>query len=392
MSQIKNGWNLSKVEDCLIKTPRYSKLKKSEYLEIGKFPVIDQGAKFISGYSNDEEKIFKDIPVTLFGDHTRILKYIKNHFVAGADGTQLLIPNEDWDRKYFYYSLKNLRLKNYGYERHFKFLKEEIISVPPLPTQQRIASILSAFDDLIENNTRRIKILEEMAQAIYTEWFVRFRFPGHEDISMVDSGTEFGEIPEGWEVKKFVDDIDVMSGGTPKTKIPEYWGGGIPFFTPKDASHNFYCLETEKYISELGLSKCNSKLYPKNTVFITARGTVGKCNLAPHDMAMNQSCYALSGVKKGISNLYIYLTILKLVEGLKKQAIGGVFDTITVATFERLDFLIPKKEIINLFDKKIAPFFEQSRTLIQQNQKLRETRDLLLPRLVSGEIEIQTKK
>jgi type I restriction enzyme S subunit len=96
------------------------------------------------------------------------------------------------------------------------------INLPPLPIQRTIASILSAYDDLIENNTRRIAILEEMAQMLYQEWFVKFHFPGHEQVKMVES--ELGMIPEGWRVVSFFDIAEVLSGGTPKTAIPEYWG------------------------------------------------------------------------------------------------------------------------------------------------------------------------
>jgi type I restriction enzyme S subunit len=196
---------------------------------------------------------------------------------------------------------------------NLEYLRRFPISLPPLSTQKKIAAILSAYDDLIENNTRRIKILEEMAQTLYHEWFVKFRFPGHEQTKMVDS--ELGLIPEGWEVVSFADIADILSGGTPKTKIPEYWNGDIPFFTPKDTPESFYVTQTEKSITTLGLSKCNSKLYPKNTVFITARGTVGKAVMTAGDMAMNQSCFALKG-KYTINQYFVFLTIKNYVEYL----------------------------------------------------------------------------
>ena len=249
--------------------------------------------------------------------------------------------------------------------------------------QVKIASILSAFDNLIENNTKRIKLLEKTAQLIYKEWFVNFRFPGHADINMTESGTEFGSIPVRWSAPVFTEKVDVMSGGTPQTSVPEYWDGQIPFFTPKDVDSAFYTLQTEKKITQLGLAKCNSKLYSKNTIFITARGTVGKCALAPFEMAMNQSCYALSATKSGISNLYLYLFVLGLVEGLKKQAIGGVFDTITVATFEQLRLLLPDEEILTKFEATIQPVFDEILILQTFSIYLEQTRDFLLPHLIN---------
>jgi len=259
------------------------------------------------------------------------------------------------------------------------------IEYPPLPTQRKIAAILSAYDDLIENNTRRIAILEEMAQLLYREWFVHFRFPGHEDVEMVDS--ELGTIPKGWEVVAFTDIADVLTGSTPKTKVEEYWNGSIPFFSPRDINTPVYVLETERTITELGLDNCSSDLYPRNTVFITARGTVGRVIMPAVPMAMNQTCYGLRG-KDGISQYYIFLDIQNQVERLKQRAHGAVFDTIIIDTFRRLAVVKLPRELIDLFHTQVAPIFEQILNLLSRNVILRQTRDLLLPRLVSGKLDV----
>ena len=167
-----------------------------------------------------------------------------------------------------------------------------------------MGAILSAYDELIENNLKRIKLLEEKAQQTYEEWFVRMRFPGHES-TPIDPATG---LPEGWAKCSYFDVLDIMSGGTPKTSVADYWGGEIPFFTPKDAEPSVYIRDTQKSITRQGLEKCNSQLYPKGTVFITARGTVGKVNMASRDMAMNQSCYALRG-KENLSSAFVYYSI-----------------------------------------------------------------------------------
>jgi len=156
--------------------------------------------------------------------------------------------------------------------------------LPDLSTQRRIADILSAYDDLIENNLRRMELLKESARLLYREWFVRLRFPGHEHTRIVN------EVPEGWEKKTAYDVTQILSGGTPKTTVADFWNGEIPFYTPKDSAAQCYVLDTEKHLTERGLNNCNSRLYPKDTVFITARGTVGNLNLAQRPMAMNQSC------------------------------------------------------------------------------------------------------
>jgi len=260
------------------------------------------------------------------------------------------------------------------------------LPLPPLPIQRRIAGILSAYDDLIENSQRRIKILEEMARRFYREWFVHFRFPGHEDCRLVES--PLGEIPEGWEVISFTEIADVLSGGTPKTDVPQYWDGEVPFFTPRDAPDCFYLQDTEKHVSDIGLSKCASALYPPDTVFITARGTVGKVALPAVNMAMNQSCYALRG-KTGVPQRFLFLMTLQQVDYLKTNTGGATFDTIVVDTFRRMEVLSPPQSTVSQFSELIDPFFEQVNTLQRQIQNLRRSRDLLLPRLLSGQIDVE---
>ena len=259
------------------------------------------------------------------------------------------------------------------------------IPCPPLPEQRRIAGILSAYDDLMENSQRRIRILEAMARSLYREWFVHFRFPGHEKHPRV--GSPLGDIPQGWEVKPFTEIADVLSGGTPRTDVPEYWDGEIPFFTPRDVPDCFYVQDTDKHTNDLGLSKCASELYPPDTIFITARGTVGKVALPSVPMAMNQSCYALRG-QPGIPQRFLFLMTLQQVDYLKTNTGGATFDTIVVDTFRRMQIVKPARDLVARFARKTDAIFEQVNTLQRQIQNLRRTRDLLLPRLLSGQIEI----
>ena len=265
-------------------------------------------------------------------------------------------------------------------------LKGIEIALPPMPVQQRIATILSAYDELIENSLRRIKILEAMARGLYREWFVHFRFPGHENHPRVASA--LGEIPRGWEVVAFTDLADVLSGGTPKTDMPEYWNGDIPFFTPKDAPSCFYVEDAERHVTELGLSKCASALYETDTVFITARGTVGKVAMPSVPMAMSQSCYALRG-KHGCTQRFLFLMTVQQVDYLKTNTGGATFDTIVVDTFRRMKVVKPPFDLIANFSAKVGALLEQVKVLQRQVRNLRRTRDLLLPRLLSGQINVE---
>ncbi len=183
----------------------------------------------------------------------------------------------------------------------------------------------------------------------------------------------------------FTDLIQILGGGTPKTGESTYWNGGIPFFTPKDVGTP-YTLATEKTITEDGLSHCNSRLYPVNTVFVTARGTVGKIGLAGVPMAMNQSCYALSG--KNIHQLLVYFYTLKAVDRLKHKASGAVFDAIITRDFETEQVFKLSEDDTNTFIKIAEPMYQSILNNSVENQRLIALRNSLLPKLMSGEIDV----
>lgn len=254
--------------------------------------------------------------------------------------------------------------------------------VPSHEDQRRIASILSSLDRKIELNNKINADLEEMAQAIFKNWFVDFE--PFKNGKFVDS--ELGMIPEGWKVGRLTDVIKLMPGGTPKTTEPLYWDNGtIPFFSPKDVN-GVYCFATEKHITETGLNKCSSNLYPKDTIFITCRGTVGKVCLAACDMAMNQSNYAIKAID-GYSQYYVFFLVKSVVERLIKKSNGAVFSAITSKDFDE-EILIPSQKAVEDFTNVIDGFFRRIFTIGTENSRLSLLRDTLLPRLMSGEIEV----
>ena len=255
------------------------------------------------------------------------------------------------------------------------------VELPNMELQRKYAAILSAYDDLIENNQRQIALLEEAAQRLYKEWFVDLRFPGHEHVPIVDG------VPEGWRTVPFSQKVEVMSGGTPKTSNPEYYKGSIPFYTPKDSDGAFFAFDTETHISQSGLDNCHSQLYPSGTIIITARGTVGKTTILSVPMAMNQSCYALrSDVISSV--YYLFFALRKEIAALKTMANGGVFDTIIVKTFDNINILIPENDVVARFHQVISPVMESIKTKMRDSVLLTEARDRLLPKLMSGEIEV----
>lgn len=394
----------------MIGGPFGSNLTSNDYVEEG-IPVI-RGVNLNKGRYLDTEgfvyvtetKVWKDLksnlskPLDMIFTQRGTLGQVAiipadapfGLYVISQSQMKMTVDETKADRMFLYYCFTSNdtvnRIKNHASSSgvphiNLNVLRNFEIVCPPLLIQKKISSILSSYDDLIENNRRRIQLLEESARLLYNEWFVHLRFPGHEHTRIKDG------VPEEWAKCTTIDVLDVMSGGTPKTKNSEYWDGDIPFFTPKDATDSIYVLSTEKTLSDKGLKTCNSKFYPRNTLFITARGTVGRINLAQKSMAMNQSCYALKA-KVPLNQFFMYCALKASISQFTSRASGAVFDAIVVDTFKLIPFLKPAKSIIDLFTEIIEPIFTQIETLLLQNQKLAQARDILLPKLMNGEIEV----
>ena len=187
--------------------------------------------------------------------------------------------------------------------------------------------------------------------------------------------------------ERLLSDVAItLSGGTPKTSVPEYWEEGtIPFFSPKDIGSP-YTLQTEKYVTELGVENCNSALYPVDTVFLTARGTVGKVGLAGVPMAMNQSCFAFSG--NGIEQSSVYQVIKSAVRSLKAKANGATFAAINTRDLKIEVVAVPTQERLESFQNTARRLHFMMLANAKENQRLVELRDALLPKLMSGEIDV----
>jgi len=260
--------------------------------------------------------------------------------------------------------------------------------LPPLPVQSKIASILSAYDDLIENNTRRIKILEEMAQRIYREWFVDFRFPGHKKAEMVDS--ELGKIPEGWEAKPIGEVVDILGGGTPSTKIPEYWeNGDINWYTPSDLTANkaMFISDSSNKITRVGLKHSSAKLFPSYCVMMTSRATIGVTSINTQEACTNQG-FIICIPNKKASIYQIYFWIDQNKELIDAIASGATYKEIGRSEFRSLLIPVATSDVNSRFIEIVEPIEKQIEVLLRKKSNLRQTRDLLLPKFISGEFDV----
>lgn len=237
------------------------------------------------------------------------------------------------------------------------------VALPSMDTQKRISAVLGAIDDKIESNAKLNGYLADVVDGLFEK--------------------ALGQAEE----KTLTDVVEILSGGTPKTKIGEYWEDGeIPFFGPGDANGSTYCLTTAKCITQLGLENCNSELYPVDTVFLTARGTVGKVAMAAKPMAMNQSCFAFRGL--GVSQPAVYQIIKRAVRSLKAKANGATFAAINTRDLKIETILVPPDEDLVAFEEEAASLHSMMRANEEESLKLSSLRDVLLPKLMAGEIDV----
>lgn len=263
------------------------------------------------------------------------------------------------------------------------------ICFPPLPIQRRIASVLSAYDDLIENNRRRIAILEEMARRLYEEWFVHFRFPGHEHVPFIE--TEQGRIPERWEVKPVSDVLQIFGGGTPSKKQPEFWEGGmINWYTPTDLTREktAFMDKSATQITKLGLNKSSAKLLPAMSVMMTSRATIGSIAINTTQACTNQG-FITCLPSKEFPLYLLYHWLHANVETFISLGTGATFKEITKGTFRTVSVVVPSQSLAVNYQNMVEPIMKMALNLQRKNTNLRAQRDLLLPKLVSGEIDIR---
>jgi type I restriction enzyme S subunit len=277
---------------------------------------------------------------------------------------------------------------------NIEYLTNLRFKIPSPDEQDRIASVLSTLDAKIDLNNRINAELETLAKTIYDYWFVQFDFPDTNGRPYKSSGgamvwndTLKREIPAGWEGDDISAVAEVLGGATPSKANPDYWNGDIPFFTPTDAAGDIFQLQTEDSITQTGLNSCSSDLFAKGTVFITARGSVGKIAIAGRPMAMNQSCYALAP-KIAANYPYVFLHAKTLIHHLKVKASGSTFNSIVTNDIEWTQLISPRPEVISAFCEIIAPMFQRIETAQRENHELTQLRDWLLPLLMNSQVRV----
>jgi type I restriction enzyme, S subunit len=259
------------------------------------------------------------------------------------------------------------------------------VLVPEHKIQRKIAAILSTYNDLIENNKHRIALLEKMAEEIYREWFVRFRFPGHEKVAFVKG------VPEGWGFTRLEKAFDFTGGGTPSKVVSRYWDDGkINWFTPSDitSAEGIFLMNSGTQCSEEGLANSSARLFPAYSVMMTSRATIGALGINLTPACTNQGFITcIPNNRYPLTFLYHWLKLTK--PHFDILASGSTFAELTKGTFKQIKILTPPKTIVSKFEQVVSPMFKQIENLLVKNRNLTETRNLLLPRLISGKLSVE---
>lgn len=351
-------WKLVDFNDLFLDdTKNGRKITKDNYLNIGEYPIIDQGQQYIAGFADESEGLYSNVPAIIFGDHTRIIKYVDMPFFLGADGVKLLKSKiSDIDYKYLYYFMLTANIPNTGYNRHFKWLKDLKIPLPPLEVQKKIADILDKASELIEKRKTQIAKLDELTKSVFIDMFG-------------DPVTN----PKGWEIKK-LDDIALrITDGTHQS--PKFYDEGIPFLLISNIVNNKIEYKTKKFISKDEYEHLIKRTPIEiGDVLLTIVGSYGNAAVV---LSEKKFCFqrhiAYIKPKKDILNsnfLHTSLLSTYVKRQLDEKVKGIAQKTLNLSELKQIQVNLPPIDLQNEFAEVVEKIEEQKSLLNQGLEKL----------------------
>ena len=257
--------------------------------------------------------------------------------------------------------------------------------IPYSQDSKEIAAILSTYDDLIENNIRRIALLEKMAEEVYREWFVRLRFPGYAQVP-VHQG-----VPEGWVIMPADDAFNFTGGGTPSKEEKRFWeSGDINWYTPTDitAAEGIFLSSSGLKCTEEGLANSSARLFPAYSLMMTSRATIGAIGINTNQACTNQGFITcIPNENFPLTFLYFWLKSNK--SYFEALSTGSTFLELIKSKFRKIEIIKPPHKIVEAYNSVTLPMFRMIETLLEDNRNLKNTRDKLLSRLLSGKLDVE---
>lgn len=353
--------------------------------ETGKYPVI--GGNGLRGYTDTYNFDGECAVIGRQGAYCGNVQFFsgKGYMTEHAVVTQ---PNSANNAKYLTYKLSGLSLGRFSGQAaqpglSVTKLARLRIEMPPKWYQDRVAGILSAYDNLIEVNNKRIKVLEQIAENLYKEWFVRFRFPGHEKADFENG------IPKGWRRGRISEFYTTSSGGTPSRELDEYYvDGTIPWIKTGELQ-DCLLIDTEERITEVAVKKSSAKFFPKDSVLMAMYGVnIGMLAYSTMDATCNQACCVFRDKGNISTKHYLFQRLKSIRDYLLLISFGAAQQNLSQDLIKRVRIVMPDEETVIRFEQKIEPLYNEIKHLLKANACLIRQRDLLLPRLMSGKLEV----
>ena len=348
------------------------KIQKSEYSESGDIPIVDQGQSLFGGYTDDVNAICKaDLPTIIFGDHTRAFKYVEIPFALGADGAKVLEPVAKLDKRFLYHYLKQLRLESAGYSRHYKFLKETYVPVPPLTEQKRIAAILDKADAIRRKRQQAIQLADEFLRAVFLDMFG-------------DPVTN----PKGWEVKPLKQLAKVTTGNTPSRKEAKYYGDHIEWIKSDNINTpSHFLTKASEHLSVEG--KQVARVVGKGSTLVTCIAgsfdCIGNAAYADREVAFNQQINALTPLA-GVSSWFLYSLILFSKKHIQSASTNSMKGMVSKGKMEEIPMICPPISLQERFQETFISFLSLNEKLNCSSAASSDVFNSLSQRAFSGHL------
>ena len=375
-----NNYPTYKLGEIIDKVPIEFKVKQKEYLPKGKFPVVDQGQPLIGGYTDDETLLVKtELPVIVFGDHTKVKKFVDFPFVAGADGTKIIKPKKEYfiEPKLFYWFLHCVKFPDKGYARHFQYLLKSDIAVPPLPTQHaivtRIETLFAELDKAVQYPRTAQQQLKTYRQAVLNHWL----------------NNEDGK----WEMVKLGNIADVNTGSTPKRGNKDYWeNGNIPWITSGE-TNNPYITKATEFITTKAIAETNCKIIAKGSLVIAMYGegkTRGKCAELSIDATTNQALASVTFTDSRMNKNFAKWFFEKNYEDMRMLSSGGVQPNLNLSIIKNMMMPLPplaeQQRIVNEIESRLSQATATETYIENALQQAEALRQSILKKAFSGEL------
>ena len=333
------------------------KLKQKEYLQSGKFPVIDQGQDFIGGFTDKKELVVEcKLPVIVFGDHTKIVKFVNQIFVVGADGVKVLEPNLIFIPKLLYYFIHALPLPNKGYARHYQHLEKLMIKIPPLNEQKRIISKIEELFSKVDSTKQsldKIKLQLEQYRYSYHNWIFHGNFK------------EKFNFSSNWEEKPLGKIFKIIGGGTPDTKKSQYWDGNIPWITSADI-HGIKNIIPRRRVSQLGIDNSATHKIPPNSILVVTRVGLGKLAITSEPICINQDIQAVIIDSNIVLPLFVLNYLSQTIQIFRFRNQGTTISGVTKKQLADIPFFLPSLDE----QEKIIGHMEMAEARIQNSKSI----------------------